>query len=52
MIIDKMKLDDLSAQARTSPRLRHSLECLKSGLVLCESKDEPYHPLEENELME
>ena len=29
----------------------HSLECLESGSVLYESKDGPYHPLEEDELM-
>ena len=28
----------------------HSLECLESGSVLYESKDGPYHPLEEDEL--
>ena len=30
---------------------RHSLECLESGSVLYESKDGPYHPLEEDEIM-
>ena len=30
----------------------HSLECMESGSVLYESKDGPYHPLEEDELME
>lgn len=29
----------------------HSLECLVSGSVLYESKDGPYHPLEEDEIM-
>ena len=29
----------------------HSLECLESGSVLFESKDGPYHPLEEDEVM-
>ena len=29
----------------------HSLECLETGSVLFESKDGPYHPLEENEIM-
>lgn len=29
----------------------HSLECLTSGAVLYESKDGPYHPLEEDEIM-
>ena len=29
----------------------HSLQCLKSGSVLYESKDGPYHPLEEDEIM-
>ena len=29
----------------------HSLECLESGSVLYESKDGPYHPLEEGEIM-
>ena len=29
----------------------HSLECLESGSVLFEAKDGPYHPLEENEIM-
>ena len=28
----------------------HSLECLESGSVLYESKDGPYHPLEEDEV--
>jgi len=30
----------------------HSLVCMESGSVLYESKDGPYHPLEEDELME
>lgn len=30
----------------------HSLECLESGSVLFECKDGPYHPLEEDEIME
>lgn len=30
----------------------HSLVCLKSGSVLFESKDGPYHPLGEDEIME
>ena len=29
----------------------HSLECLESGSVLFETKDGPYHPLEEDEIM-
>ena len=29
----------------------HSLECLESGSVLYESKDGPYHPLKEDEIM-
>ena len=29
----------------------HSLECLESESVLYESKDGPYHPLEEDEVM-
>ena len=29
----------------------HSLECLESGTVLFEAKDGPYHPLEEDEIM-
>lgn len=29
----------------------HSLECLTTGAVLYESKDGPYHPLEEDEVM-
>ena len=29
----------------------HSLECLETGSVLYESKDGPYHPLEEDEVM-
>lgn len=29
----------------------HSLECLEEGSVLYESKDGPYHPLEEDEIM-
>lgn len=28
----------------------HSLKCLKSGTVLLEAKDGPYHPLEEDEI--
>ena len=28
----------------------HSLECLESGSILFESKDGPYHPLEEDEV--
>ncbi len=28
----------------------HSLVCLESGSVLYESKDGPYHPLEEDEI--
>ena len=30
----------------------HSLICLESGSVLYESKDGPYHPLEEDEVIE
>ena len=29
----------------------HSLECLESGSVLYDSKDGPYHPLEEDEIL-
>ena len=29
----------------------HSLKCLESGTVLFEAKDGPYHPLEEDEVM-
>lgn len=29
----------------------HSLVCLESGSVLYESKEGPYHPLEEDEIM-
>lgn len=29
----------------------HSLECLESGSVIYESKDGPYHPSEEDEIM-
>jgi cupin fold WbuC family metalloprotein len=29
----------------------HSLECLESGSVLYESKDGPYHPLKEDDIM-
>ena len=29
----------------------HSLECLENGSLLYESKDGPYHPLEEDEIM-
>lgn len=29
----------------------HSLKCLESGSVLFEAKDGPYHPLEEDEIM-
>ena len=30
----------------------HSLKCLESGTVLLETKDGPYHPLEEDEILE
>lgn len=30
----------------------HSLKCLESGTILLEAKDGPYHPLEEDEIME
>lgn len=30
----------------------HSLECIESGSVLYESKDGPYHPLEEDEIFQ
>ena len=30
----------------------HTLVCLESGSVLFEAKDGPYHPLEEDEIME
>lgn len=30
----------------------HSLECLESGSVLYSSKDGPYHPLEEDEILQ
>ena len=30
----------------------HSLKCLESGTVLFEAKDGPYHPLEEDEILE
>ena len=30
----------------------HSLKCLESGTVLLEAKDGPYHPLEEDEMLE
>ena len=29
----------------------HSLKCLESGTVLFEAKDGPYHPLDEDEIM-
>lgn len=29
----------------------HSLACMESGSILYESKDGPYHPLEEDEIM-
>ena len=29
----------------------HSLKCLESGTILFEAKDGPYHPLEEDEIM-
>lgn len=29
----------------------HSLECMESGSVIFESKDGPYHPLDEDEIM-
>ena len=29
----------------------HNLKCLESGTVLLEAKDGPYHPLEEDEIM-
>ena len=30
----------------------HSLRCLESGTVLLEAKDGPYHPLEEDEVLQ
>lgn len=30
----------------------HSLKCVESGTVLFEAKDGPYHPLEEDEMLE
>ena len=30
----------------------HSLNCLESGTVLLEAKDGPYHPLEEDEVLQ
>ena len=30
----------------------HSLKCLESGTVLFEAKDGPYHPLEEDEILQ
>ena len=30
----------------------HSLKCLESGTVLFEAKDGPYHPLEEDEVLQ
>ena len=30
----------------------HSLKCLESGTVLLEAKDGPYHPLEEDEILQ
>lgn len=30
----------------------HSLKCLESGTVLLEAKDGPYHPLEEDEVLQ
>lgn len=30
----------------------HSLKCLESGTILFETKDGPYHPLEEDEIWE
>ena len=30
----------------------HSLECLESGSVLYSSKDGPYHPLQDDEILQ
>ena len=30
----------------------HSLKCLESGTLLFEAKDEPYHPLDEDEILQ
>ena len=52
------KTESIVLDANGEPRMLnvekdrwHSLECLESGSVLYESKDGPYHPLEEDEVM-
>lgn len=52
------KTESIVLDANGEPRMLnvekdrwHSLECLESGSVLYESKDGPYHPLEEDEIM-
>ena len=45
MVIDNKILDDLSAQAKASSRLRMAMD-------LRNSPEDPYHPLEEDEIFE
>lgn len=55
---DGQETERVALDANGEPRMLnvekdrwHSLECLESGSVLYESKDGPYHPLEEDEIM-
>ena len=66
MIITKDLLDELSARAKASARLRCNLDlrnseadgsqrmlnALEPGTVILEMKDGPYHPLEEDEVLQ
>lgn len=54
---DGNKTEQVTLDANGWPRMLnverdrwHSLECLEVGSVLFESKDGPYHPLEEDEI--
>ena len=57
MKIDNILLDNLTAQAQASPRLRrvwrwHSLRALESGTVILEMKDGAYEPIGPEDVME
>ena len=51
------EMEHITLDANGEPRMLnvekdrwHSLECLETGSILYESKDGPYHPLEEDEI--
>ena len=55
---DGQETERVTLNANGEPRMLnvekdrwHSLECLERGGVLYESKDGPYHPLEDDEIM-